>query len=37
MPLAWFGSHRWEVKHELNHAVGLAVFMRADLSQEWAC
>lgn len=36
MALAWFGSHRWEVKCELNCAGGLAVFMGADLSQEWA-
>lgn len=36
MALAWFSSRKWEVKHELNHAVGLAVVTGADLSQKWA-
>lgn len=36
MALVWFGSQRWEVKHQLNRAVGLAVFVGADLSREWA-
>lgn len=34
MALAWFGSHRWEVKDQLNCVVGLAAFMGADLSPE---
>lgn len=32
MALAWFDSHRWEVKDQLNRVVGLAAFMGVDLS-----